>query len=243
MGLVFQEKGRYAVIKAVFFDLYQTLVRYDPPREQLIATTLGEYGIEAKPEQFVGPLVAADEFIYQSMASRPLGQQSPEERMALYIRHLEILFEKAGITVEPSLIPRMLKRMQEYQSSMVLFDDVAATLDDLKQRGIILGLISNVDTDMTDTLRGLGLADRLDVIMTSREAGATKPKPEIFLAALKKAGVETGESLFVGDQYEIDIAGARGAGMTGILLDRTGFYTTITDCPRITGLAEVFDYL
>ena len=55
--------------------------------------------------------------------------------------------------------------------------------------------------------------------------------------------MEANESLFVGDQYEIDIAGARGAGMTGILLDRTGFYTTITDCPRITGLAEVFDYL
>ncbi|MCJ7605256.1 MAG: HAD family hydrolase [Dehalococcoidales bacterium] len=231
------------MIKAVFFDLYQTLVRYDPPREQIIAATLGEFGIEVKPEQFVGPLVAADEFIYQSMARRPLGQQSSEERMALYIRHLEILFEKAGITVEPSLIPKMLMGMQESNSSMVLFDDVIPTLDDLKNRGIILGLISNIDTDMTDTLRGLGLDTRLNVVMTSREAGVTKPKPEIFLAALKKAGVSAGDSLFIGDQYEIDVAGAQAAGMTGILLDRTGFYTSITDCPRITGLAEVTDYL
>ncbi len=56
------------MIKAVFFDLYHTLVRYDPPREELQAKVLKDFGIEVKPELFRRPLVIADEFIYQEIA-------------------------------------------------------------------------------------------------------------------------------------------------------------------------------
>ena len=133
--------------KAVFFDLYQTLVRYDPPREQVVAATLREFGIEADPARFTGPLVTADEFMYRVMAERPLGQRSREERLALFTRHQELLFEEAGVSVPPSLIPRMLEKMQA-GSALAVFDDVPATLDRLRGRGVTVGLISNVDTDM-----------------------------------------------------------------------------------------------
>ena len=39
------------MIRAVFFDLYQTLVRYDPPREDLISGALGDFGIVGDDEQ------------------------------------------------------------------------------------------------------------------------------------------------------------------------------------------------
>jgi putative hydrolase of the HAD superfamily len=231
------------MIKAVFFDFYQTLVRYDPPREQIIADVLREYGHDLPASHFVRPLVAADEFMYRAMSERPLGQLSREQRLALYVRHQEILFEQAGVKVEPSLIPVMLQKMQAANAGLAAFDDVLPVLDRLRADGRTTGLISNVDTDITVPLEQLGLAPRLDVVMTSREAGVTKPDPRIFEAALRAAGVKADEAVYVGDQYEIDVLGARAAGMTGVLIDRTGFSTGADEGVRITALVGVFDFL
>jgi putative hydrolase of the HAD superfamily len=126
---------------------------------------------------------------------------------------------------------------------IVPFEDVKPALDALKNRGLILGLISNIEQDISGTLERLGLRSRLDVVVTSQDAGANKPRPEIFRFALKKAGVPPAESVYIGDQYQVDVLGARGAGMKGILLDRAGDHENITDCPRIQSLAEAAEYL
>jgi HAD superfamily hydrolase (TIGR01549 family) len=231
------------MIKAVFFDFFQTLVRYDPPREQIIADVLREYGHDLPPERFVRPLVTADEFMYRAMSEKPLGQLSPEQRLALYVRHQEILFEQAGVEVDADLIPVMLGKMQEAGSGLATFEDVLPALDRLREGGNLTGLISNVDTDIAGVLEKLGLAERLDVVMTSREAGVTKPHRGIFEAALQAAGVGPGEALYVGDQYEIDVLGAAGAGMSALLIDRTGFSKADGETPRIATLDGVFDYL
>ncbi len=229
--------------QAVFFDLYQTLVRYDPPREQTIADVLREYGHDLPAERFVEPLVKADEFMYRAMSERPLGQLTREQRLALYVRHQEILFEQAGVPVEPEIIPAMLMKMQAANQGLTTFDDVLPTLDRLREAGKLTGLISNVDTDISDVLTRLGLAARLDVVMTSGEAGVTKPHRGIFEAALQKAGVAPDEAVYVGDQYEIDVLGAEGAGLTGVLIDRTGFSAGAGEDRRIRTLDGVFDYL
>jgi putative hydrolase of the HAD superfamily len=236
-------KMEFAMIKAVFFDLFQTLVRYEPPREELLARALKDFGIEVAPDVLSHPLVSADEYIYREMARRPLSQRTPEEKMAIYRRHQEILLEEAGITAAPEVVMGVLGKMQQQKMTLVLFDDVAPTLDDLKSRGLVLGMVSNIDSDMSAVFERLGLTARLDVIVTSSEAGVSKPDPGIFREALRRAGVRPDEAVFVGDQYQVDIVGARGAGIEGVLLDRTDFYREITDCPRIKSLAELADYL
>ena len=231
------------MIKAVFFDLYQTLVRYDPPREDLIAGALGDFGIDVSPEALQQPLVTADEFIYGEIARRSLGSRSTVEKMALYARHQGILLETAGIPADEKLVMKLLARMQRVKMELVLFDDVAPTLTGLKEKGLTLGLISNVDQDMTTILEKLGLTLWLEIIVTSLDTGSGKPDPEIFLEALQRAGVQPTEALYVGDQYQLDVVGANRAGMKGILLDRTDHYHEVTDCPRIRSLAEVTSFL
>ncbi len=229
--------------QAVFFDLFQTLVHYEPPREELLARALKDLGVAIDPAALRHPIVSADEFIYQEIARRPLGQRTPEEKMALYMRHQEILLEGAGIRPTPELVRGVLGRMQRQKMTLVLFDDVAPALVDLKERGLRLGMISNVDSDMAADFERLGLPARLDVIVTSSDAGVSKPDPGIFREALRRAGVPPEAAVFVGDQYQVDVLGARGAGMEGILLDRTDYYRDITDCPRIKSLAELEIYL
>ena len=231
------------MIKAVFFDLYHTLVRYEPPQEELEAKALKDFGIDVSPEVFRRPLVMADEFIYQEIARCPLSQRSQEEKMALYAQYQRIVLKEAGIQFDEKLVMAMLGMMQQVKMNLVLFDDVAPVLDDLKGRGLILGLISNVEKDMTAKLNELGLPSWLDVFVTSQDTEFSKPQPGIFQEAMKRAGVQPSESMYVGDQYQVDIVGAAGAGMKGILIDRGGYYEEINDCPRIRSLKELTEHL
>ena len=231
------------MIKAVFFDFFNTLVGYDPPREQIEANILREMGIDTDPESLLRPILAADEFLYQEHARYPLGKRSQEETMALYIQYHGIIFKEAGLEASQELVADILKKWMRSDLKVVLFDDVVPALTHLKELGLILGLISNVDRDITPLYQQLGLPNWLQLIVTSQEVGFTKPHPKIFQAALKQAGVKPSEAIYVGDQYQYDIVGANEAGMRGILLDRSDLFEEITDSPRIRSLSQVAEYL
>jgi len=231
------------MIEAVFFDLYHTLVRYEPPQEELEAKALKDFGINTNPELFNRPMVMANEFIYQEIARCPLSQRSKEETIALYTQYQRTVLKEAGIEADERLVLAMLGKMQQFRMKLVLFDDVAPTLNDLKSRGLILGLISNVERDLTATINELGLPSWLDIVVTSLDAGFNKPQPEIFEEAMRRAAVQPSKAIYVGDQYQVDCVGANHAGMKGILLDRSSYYEEITDCPRIRSLAELTGYL
>jgi HAD superfamily hydrolase (TIGR01509 family) len=96
---------------------------------------------------------------------------------------------------------------------------------------------------MEPTYTQLGIQPYLDFKVTSSEVGCDKPQPEIFMAALEKAQVKPEESIFVGDQYHLDIVGARGVGIKGLLIDRNDYSPEITDCPRIHSLTEITQYI
>jgi len=231
------------VIKAVFFDLYNTLVGYDPPREETQAKILKELGVEVAPESLLRPIMAADEFIYQEHAHYPIGKRTKQETVELYTEYHGIILKEAGIEASWELVTGILKKWLKADYKMVLFDDVVPTLTQLKERGLILGLISNVDRDITTLYQGLGLADWLEVAVTSQEVGFNKPAPQIFRAALRKAKLRPIEAIYVGDQQQIDVVGANNAGMLGILVDRNGFFEDITDSPRVSSLTQIVEYL
>jgi putative hydrolase of the HAD superfamily len=231
------------VIKAVFFDLYNTLAGYDPPREETQARILNELGVEVAPQSLLRPIMAADDFIYQEHARYPIGKRSKEETVELYTEYHGIILKEAGIEASWELVTGILKRWLKADYKMVLFDDVLPALTQLKERGLILGLISNVDRDITPIYQGLGLADWLGVVVTSQEAGFSKPAPQIFRVALRRAKLKPIEAIYVGDQHQIDVVGANGVGMLGILIDRNGFFEGITDFPRISSLTQIVEYL
>jgi len=231
------------MIKAVFFDFYNTLVGYDPPQEVLEARVLRDFGIDVSPEIFRRPLVIADEFIYREHARFPISKRSKEERGALYAQYQGIMLKEAGIDASPELIAGILGKLMKLNLKLVLFDDVMPALARLRGLGLILGLISNVDRDITPICQELGLSAMLQVVVTSQDVGFNKPQPEIFQAALKQTKVKPSEAIYVGDQHQVDVVGANAAGMRGILLDRHDYFGEITDCPRIRSLTEVTEHL
>ncbi|MCD4697322.1 MAG: HAD-IA family hydrolase, partial [Bacteroidales bacterium] len=66
-------------------------------------------------------------------------------------------------------------------------------------------------------------------ITTSEEAGAKKPSEKIFYFALSKAGAKLNESLMIGDDYDVDVLGAKNVGMDQVLFAPAGLPNSV-DC-------------
>ena len=64
------------MIKAIFFDLYQTLAGYDPPREEIEAAILKDNGISIEPVALQVPFSIADAFFHKLSARRPFNKMS-----------------------------------------------------------------------------------------------------------------------------------------------------------------------
>jgi len=233
------------VIKAIFLDWFNTLARYEPPHYEIHSQACQHFGIEVSPEKIMRGILLADRYFFEENTLSPVEKRSPEEKVEVYIRYQDIALTEAGIKVSRELLLKIMRKASELFEGMTftLFDDVLPTLKTLKGRNFILGMLTNLSRDMNPICRELGLEPYLDFVVTSGEVGADKPEPAIFLAALEQAGVNADEAIHVGDQYKLDVVGARGVGINPILIDRYDLYPEVSDCPRIRSLTELAQYL
>ena len=223
------------MIKAVFFDWLDTLARPEPDRQEVVHRAAQELGVELS-------LQGLKRGIYEAESQVPAGApprwcEGRDE--APFIHWWEVLLAEVGVKLSKEVMLEITRRLSQRARSLpwVLYDDVLPTVKILKQRGLILGLITNL------FMGGVGLESYLDFVVTAKEVGADKPEPPIFLAALERAGVNASEALYIGDQYQTDILGARGVGITPVLIDRFDLAPEVSDCPRIHNLTEVAQYL
>lgn len=127
------------------------------------------------------------------------------------------------------------------------YPEAAGVCEQLRSMGLRLGVVSNGPVTVRDLLSQTGLLSFFDVVITSQGVnvpfgtftGVEKPSPRIFEVALEALGVQAGHALFVGDLYEVDVLGARSAGMQAALIDRTGAMRATLDCPVLHSLDEV----
>ena len=89
---------------------------------------------------------------------------------------------------------------------------VRETLQALRDRGIVLAMVSNWDCALHEHVERVGLSHLFTTIVASAEAGAEKPDPRIFRLALERLGVDPARALHVGDERN-DEEGAAAAGM------------------------------
>jgi len=116
-----------------------------------------------------------------------------------------------------------------YADACGLSDDTSSTLDALRQRGKLLGMITNGPTVWQQRkIDALGLGGRFDAVLISEAEGVSKPDPRIFARAVERLGVAPHEAMFVGDHPEIDVAGAKAAGLVAIW-KRVPYWTLTTD--------------
>ena len=98
-----------------------------------------------------------------------------------------------------------------------LYDDVVPALEQLRAR-YRLFTASNGNADLAK----IGLAHFFERTVAARHVGALKPDPAIFHKVIEGTGLRAAEVVYVGDDPELDVVGARGAGMQAIWIDRQG---------------------
>ncbi|MFL5403310.1 MAG: HAD family hydrolase [Gemmatimonadales bacterium] len=198
-------------MRAVLFDAGNTLVFLDYER---IARGVGA-ALEV-------PLTQDQLARHADEAARAMERAgSDQERATAY---LEALFLLAGIPAER--MGEVRKTLVEMHGERHLWclvpEQTRDALDRLKAAGLRLAVVSNSEGRVQQALEAAQLRDYFDVVIDSGLIGIEKPDPRIFHAALQELGVDAAEALYVGDLYDIDIVGARAAGIEAVLLGGAG---------------------
>jgi len=104
---------------------------------------------------------------------------------------------------------------------IVFYPDALDTIEGLRERGYLLGLISNTHWRWLEEYKR-AMESYFDVITLSYEHGYAKPHHSIFLTTLNKIGVDASRCLHVGDSPIDDIQGAIEAGLKTAFIKRDG---------------------
>ncbi len=92
-------------------------------------------------------------------------------------------------------------------------------------------------------VKASGMHRYFEKLITSEGAGVKKPDPRIFYFALEKTGALADESLMVGDDYPVDIEGARRIGMDQVFFDPESLSPENGSTYKIKDLKELCDFL
>jgi putative hydrolase of the HAD superfamily len=209
------------MVRAVFLDALGTLVELEPPWSSLRAQVPAEVS-----DQQLEDALRAEMTYYRDHAHEGRDETS---LAALRERCAAIVSEKLGIEISVDELVEAIR--------FSVYPDVVPALSDLRDRGLRLVAVSNWDYALPRVLDRCGLDGWLDGTVTSAGAGARKPDPAIFAAALELAGTGPDEALHVGDTPEEDVEGARAAGIRSLLIDRTG------NTGDISSLTEIREHL
>ena len=116
-------------------------------------------------------------------------------------------------------------------------------LDELRAHAYHLSIVSNGFRNVQyDKLRNSGLLHYFDTIVLSEEVGFMKPDPRFFEHALEKSAANASQVLLVGDNYEVDVLGARQYGIDALHFNRN--ITSMNTLPQtIINMKEIFAFL
>jgi putative hydrolase of the HAD superfamily len=199
---------------AVFLDALGTLVELQPPAPRLRAR-LAEEGFDVSEERAAAGFAAE---ISYYLAHHLEG--SDRARLDdLRDRCATAMMDALEL---PGLDHATARRAMLGALEFTPYPDALGGLDDLRERGHRLVVVSNWDCSLPDWLGPTGLLDLVDGVVTSADAGAAKPEPAVFRRALALAGADAAGAVHVGDSLDNDIAGARALGIRAILVQREG---------------------
>lgn len=213
-------------IRAVLFDAGGTLVRAYPSVGHVYAAEAARFGVKVSPETLSGHFAAAWKRLRpQENHESPFRTSEAHER-AWWQSLVEAVFDDAGLldAFGDRFDAFFAALYDRFESADVweVFDDVLPALASLERAGVRCAVVSNWDSRLPRLMDALDLSKRFEFILTSAEAGYSKPHAAIFQEAVQKLGVPPENVVNVGDSLNEDVVGALEAGLHAAHLDRTG---------------------
>jgi putative hydrolase of the HAD superfamily len=204
------------MLKAIIFDLYRTLIdirtdEQDPSVYATLARFLSYRSVCVEPERLKGMLFSGIERTMHESA-----ETFPEIDVFEIFKSIMVSNGQG-----PYRRDAVIDACTAYRSLTVrrfcLFPGVSHVLHSLRDQ-YRLGLVSDAQWAYArPEMRMTGLEGLFDVVILSSTLGFKKPDPRIFQRALMKLRVSSDAAVYIGDNPERDIVGARGVGMGCVL--------------------------
>ncbi len=214
--------------QAVILDLDGLLIDSEPLHQRAFESLLARHGVDHKftveeyGRYFVGiPVKENAEWLVAHFDLKGTQEDLIAEREAIYE---EMLSDPSNLRVMPGLF---------------------GLLDDLRARGLPLGIASGSPRNQVDTiLRGLQIAARFRTVVAGDDVPHTKPAPDVYILATKELGVAPARCIAIEDSVT-GITAAKAAGLYAIAVPNR--YTAHQDLARadarVEGLEQVIKFL
>jgi putative hydrolase of the HAD superfamily len=206
-------------IKGIFFDAGNTLLRVHPSVGVIYSEVARHYGAELSPEAVeesfkniwskMGPLVSNQ------------GQRLTYEKEREWWKFIvnQVFHGHVEFKDFEAFFQHLYERFAQ-TASWRLYDEVIAVLDDLKNRGHRLAVISNWDSRLPGLLEELKISEYFETVVVSALVGYEKPHPAIFQIALERTGLNPSDVVYIGDDPVLDYQAAKNVGLRAFHLDR-----------------------
>jgi len=215
-------RGESAVLRAVFFDVGNTLLYPHPSVPEVVRQVLEDVGHVRDVSAIEPYMPMLDQYYEDRYREDDTFWRSDDATLGVWVGMYSLLCRQLGIHADAEQIARRVYDEFGDPGRWCPYSDVRPAFERLRARGIRLGLISNWDGRLRRLVDGLDLAELLDVVISSADVGLHKPDPRIFELACDRVGVAPADAAHVGDHQYADIIGAEAVGMTPVLIDRHG---------------------
>lgn len=191
------------MIRAVIFDMYETLITHYHGQSDVYfsANVAADSGVPV--EKFRPRWRGLD-------GDRTTGKYTLEETLALIMRENHCYSSER--------IRMITQKRKEFARSCFqnLHPEIIPMLTALRERGILVALISNCFSEEAEVIRESILFPYFDEVCLSYELGVKKPDAKIYEHCMHALGVLPEECVYVGDGGSQELEAARKVGMTAV---------------------------
>lgn len=230
-------------IEAVIFDVGGTLLRPREPYNDTVFKIVTEAGVDVRREDLHDAVQPAMDELWRR-TGRDLDLWANDHTIREFWNlYYGIILSELGVPKEerPPII-QQIQRVYRQHEHWETYPEAEEVLHALHEEGYTLGVVSDWQTSLLELLDHLELTRYFRFVVASAIVKTGKPTPSMFREAIRRAGVEAHEAVFVGDLYMTDIVGSRAAGMHPVLVDRSRTPAPV-DCDLVRDLSGLLPLL
>ncbi|HEX2444297.1 MAG TPA: HAD family hydrolase [Vicinamibacterales bacterium] len=200
-----------------------------------VADVLNEHGVRVE----ASALERADPLVRKQIDEPGLIRSAPDEKRGR--QYFDLVLDTAGVAASEARA-NALDALRAYHSRHNLWEtipsDVLPALARLRNMGLRIAVVSNANGTLCAHFERLGLSRAVECVVDSADVGIEKPDPAIFEHALARLGARRETTVHVGDLYNVDVVGARAAGLRAVMFDPLDLYAD-EPCERVRSLDEL----
>ena len=140
-------------INCVFFDLYNTLFKFYPDREETQYQASKLINLEIEKSKFKKAILKSDQWFAEQTAKKSMHLLNDEEKKIFYCEYERKIFSYLGQNLSESESEKIWSYVYGQKSSLKKYDDVLPCLKFLKENNFIAGIITNIDAKGEDLIK------------------------------------------------------------------------------------------